>query len=320
MFGDNICGNISAPTSLSYASASLSILIALTSIAGNLLVILAVLVDPNKDLRSPFNYFVINLAFADLIVGCVVAPISAIFHTYEGLGVRMIVPIKVLHLTFFITCTASLLSLAALTVDRYLAITSPLEYRTKLSTSRVIIASVAIWIFAVGFSFIYLKSGYILYTFVFAHTTIVFTFMVLLFTYLKIFSSFRSQVQHWENLAETTEENQASQRAMKWEKKITKTFLIVLALFMACYVPSCIFVYIMNLCTRCSCVLVHVSRDLQIMFVMANSSMNPFVYGWRLENYRRAFKRILTCRWFVRKIRSLSRSVLSIGERQDSSS
>lgn len=320
MFGDNICGNISAPTSLSYTSASLSILIALTSIAGNLLVILAVLVDPNKDLRSPFNYFVSNLAFADLIVGCVVAPISVIFHICEGLGVHTIVPIKVLHLTFFITCTASLLSLAALAVDRYLAITSPLEYRTKLSTNRVIIASGTIWIFAIGFSFIYLESGYILYTFVFAHTTIVFTFIVLLFTYLKIFLSFRSQVQNWENLAETSEDNQASKRAVKWEKKITKTFLIMLALFMACYAPSCIFVYIMNLCTSCSCVLVHVSRDMQIMFVMANSSMNPFVYGWRLENYRRAFKRILTCRWFVRKIRSLSRSVLNISERQDSSS
>lgn len=119
MFGDNVCGNVSAPIALSFTSASLSIMIALVSIPGNLLVLLAVLLDPNKDLRCPFNYFVSNLAFADLLVGCVVAPMSAIFHICEGMEVHIIVPIESLHLMFFITCTASVLSLAALTVDRY---------------------------------------------------------------------------------------------------------------------------------------------------------------------------------------------------------
>ncbi|KAK3701529.1 hypothetical protein QZH41_007895 [Actinostola sp. cb2023] len=278
MFGDNICGNVSAPIALSFTSASLSIVIGLISIPGNLLVLLAVLLDPNKDLRCPFNFFVSNLALADLIVGCVVAPMSTIFHICEGLGVYIIVPIEALHLLFFITCTASLLSLAALAVDRYLAITTPLRYRTALSGNRVIIASIFIWIFSIGFSFIYFQSGYILYTFVFAHTAVAFTFVVLLFTYLKIFVTLRTQVQNWENLSENNDDNK---RMVKWEKKITKTFLIMLALFMACYFPSVIFVYIMNICTTCSCDLVHVARDLQLILVMANSSMNPFVYGWR---------------------------------------
>ena len=40
---------------------------------GNTLVLLAILIDPNKDLRTPFNYFVANLAVADLTVGLLAA-------------------------------------------------------------------------------------------------------------------------------------------------------------------------------------------------------------------------------------------------------
>ncbi|KAJ7331687.1 hypothetical protein OS493_019281 [Desmophyllum pertusum] len=43
---------------------------AVVATVGNLLVVLAVLLDPHKDLRrSPFNYFVASLALADLIIG-----------------------------------------------------------------------------------------------------------------------------------------------------------------------------------------------------------------------------------------------------------
>ena len=184
------------------------------------------------------------------------------------------------------------------------------RYRTALSGNRVIIASIIIWTLSIGLTFIYFTSGFILYTFIYTHTAVIFTLVVLLFTYLKIFLSLRSQVQNWSNLSE--EQNDDNKQIVKWEKKITKTFLIMLALFMACYFPSIIVVYIMNLCTTCSCDLIHVARDLQIMLVMANSSMNPFVYGWRLQNFRQAFKRIVMCRWVVRKIRSLSRSMVTI--------
>ena len=39
---------------------------------------------------------------------------------------------------------------------------------------------------------------------------------------------------------------------------------------------------------------------------VANSGMNPFVYAWRLKNFRKAFKSILTCRAFLRRLRSVS--------------
>lgn len=47
----------------------------LFAIVGNILVILAVVC--NRHLRIPTNYFIINLAMADLLLGTTVLPVSA---------------------------------------------------------------------------------------------------------------------------------------------------------------------------------------------------------------------------------------------------
>lgn len=65
------CLMVAVPTALSILTTSLCILFTLTNIPGNILIILAVVFDPNKNLRTPFNWLVVNLAMADLIVGVV---------------------------------------------------------------------------------------------------------------------------------------------------------------------------------------------------------------------------------------------------------
>ena len=87
---------------------------------------------------------------------------------------------------------------------------------------------------------------------------------------------------------------------------ITKTLVIVLLLFLACYLPSCICIYIINFCTNCDCVFIHWVRDIQFVLVMTNSGVSPFVHAWRLENFRKAFKSILTCRVFLKCMRSMN--------------
>ncbi|CAH3028098.1 unnamed protein product [Porites evermanni] len=110
------CDNTTAPTYLSFSTASCSALIAFIATVLNFLVILAVILNPFKDLRSPFNYFIANLSFADLVFG--------------GFSLRNKYLEDTLRVVNFISCTASLLSLAALALDRYVAITHPLFYRS----------------------------------------------------------------------------------------------------------------------------------------------------------------------------------------------
>ena len=309
LLGKYPCDNTTAPTYLSFSTASCSVLITVVASVGNFLVVLAVFLNPNKDLRSPFNYFVANLSFADLIVGLITGPLGSVHHVLEGLGTENQRLKGTLHISYFISCTASLLSLTALALDRYIAITYPLVYRTKLNPFRAFVVSVVVWIVSILLSMLYFAVGYNRFRFVFVNTAVAVTFVVLIFTNSKIFRYLRAQVSQWDNLHDSTEENLAKKQAIKWEKKITKTLVIVLLLFLACYLPSCICIYIINFCTNCDCVFIHWVRDIQFVLVMANSGVNPFVYAWRLENFRKAFKSILTCRAFLKRLRSISLNV-----------
>ena len=308
LFGTNACQHVQPPTSLSFTTASLSVLIASATIAGNSLVLLAILIDPNKKLRTPFNSFVASLALADLCVGLAADPVVAAFLYIEGLKVYSPPTLRlVMHLTVFISSTASLGSLAALAVDRYLAITAPLEYRTTLSASRAAVASLLIWLLSAALTMVYFVVGYNIYRFVFANTAVLTTFGVVLFTYVRILRNFRLQVKQWDACHEGTEENFAKKRALRWETKVTKTLVIVLVLFMVCYVPSCVCIYIINLCVSCDCVFIHWVRDFQLMFVLANSAINPFLYAIRLGSFRDAFKSLLRCKPCPRRFRTVSK-------------
>ena len=98
---------------------------------GNFMIITAVVIDPLKKLRTPFNYFVVNLAVADLIIGIVSMPVAIHFHVREYLRKKddFIFIRNAFSTTLFISLTASLLCLIVLSVDRYIAITFAVKYR-----------------------------------------------------------------------------------------------------------------------------------------------------------------------------------------------
>lgn len=309
LFGKYPCDNFTAPTYLSFSSAACTILSSLVASVGNFLVVLAIFLDPNKDLRSPFNYFVANLGLADLIVGLVTSPLAATYLISEGLKNPNQQFRVWMHMTYFISCTASLLSLTALAMDRYVAVKYPLLYRYKLSPMRAFLVSLLVWTVSILFSLIYFVVGYNKFRFVFANTAVAVTFAVLIFTNTKIFKHLRRQVHQWDTLPDSTNESLAMKQAVKREKKVTKTLLVVLILFLACYLPSCVCIYIVNLCSTCDCVFIHWVRDIQFVLVMANSGVNPFVYAWRLQSFRKAFKSILTFRACFQRLRVISYNI-----------
>ena len=311
LIGSYSCANVSAPKALSITSATACSALTVTAVTGNVLVLLAVIIDPNRNLRTPFNFLVANLATADLIVGCFALPMSAEAYVREALGVWTLTRRdNARRVGYFISCTASLFSLAALTVDRFVAITYPMKYRVKLNSRRTAFISLVLWIISIGFPFLYFKVGYLKYQFFFANTAVVSTFAVLCLTYAKVFQSFKNQVKNWDSLHSGSDsENHVKMRTIKWEKKVTKTFLIMLALFISCFLPSLVMIYIISFCGSCNCQFIHWARDFNYILIMANSSMNPFVFAWRLQPYRKAFAKILTCRGVVRKLRSFSQQI-----------
>lgn len=294
--GTNSCEGVPAPTALSFITASLSLFLVVITVPGNFLVCLAVFKDPYKRLKTPFTFFVVNLAVSDLIVGMVTEPISVWLHFREGFSLPLNY-VWLIHMSYFISCTASVLNLAALTADRFTAITYPLQYRARFGNKRAALIAALIWFVSCSLPFVYLEVGFLRYAFVFANTAIALTFIIFLFTYVGFLRSMRAQVSELEMVRNSsqTEENRARKRTAAFERNVTQAFMLMLGLFLCCYTPSCVMIYVMNLCLSCSCYAIHILRDLQFIFVLCSSALNPFLYAWRLPNFRKAFVRIL--RW-----------------------
>nr|ANO39026.1 GCR051 [Schmidtea mediterranea] len=95
---------------------------------GNGLVILSVILA--KRLQTPNNILIVNLAVSDMLVALLVLPLATI---YQLKGYWMFNEIVC---DFFICCdvllcTASILNLCAISIDRYLVITKPFQYIAK---------------------------------------------------------------------------------------------------------------------------------------------------------------------------------------------
>ncbi|XP_071609089.1 5-hydroxytryptamine receptor 7-like [Heliangelus exortis] len=108
--------------------AVLSIIILMT-IAGNGLVIISVCIV--KKLRQPSNYLVVSLAAADLSVALAVMPFVTITDLLGGEWLFGKVFCNVFIAMDVMCCTASIMTLCIISVDRYLGITRPLTYPVR---------------------------------------------------------------------------------------------------------------------------------------------------------------------------------------------
>uniref|UniRef100_A0A0N5C686 G_PROTEIN_RECEP_F1_2 domain-containing protein n=1 Tax=Strongyloides papillosus TaxID=174720 RepID=A0A0N5C686_STREA len=120
----------------------------LLTIFGNILVVLSVIVY--KRMRTFTNILLTSLATSDLLVGLMVMPLSLIdlLHQHEWPFNALLC--KIWATTDVLLCTASILNLCIISIDRYLAITYPLKYsRTRSKTMAFCLLS-AVW----GLSFI----------------------------------------------------------------------------------------------------------------------------------------------------------------------
>ncbi|XP_055323907.1 octopamine receptor Oamb isoform X2 [Sitodiplosis mosellana] len=112
-------------------------------IVGNCLVIAAVFCS--HKLRSVTNFFIVSLAVADLLVGIAVLPFSSVWEVFKvwifgDLWCSIWLAVDVWM------CTASILNLCAISLDRYVAVTRPVTYPSIMSTKRAKLLVAGVWV------------------------------------------------------------------------------------------------------------------------------------------------------------------------------
>ncbi|XP_031440114.1 dopamine receptor D2a [Clupea harengus] len=119
-------------------------------IFGNVLVCMAV--SREKALQTTTNYLIVSLAVADLLVATLVMPWVVYLEVVGEWRFSKI------HCDIFVTldvmmCTASILNLCAISIDRYTAVALPMLYNTRYSSRRrVTIMISVVWVLSFAIS------------------------------------------------------------------------------------------------------------------------------------------------------------------------
>ncbi|CAN9500663.1 unnamed protein product [Ophioblennius macclurei] len=153
--GSNSSGNLTPAVSEAgsvfpgYQVVILSVLmvtLVVVVVAGNALVILAFIVD--KTLRNQSNYFFLNLAIADLLVGAFCIPM---YIPYNLTGRWMLGKglCKVWLVMDYLVCTASVFNIVLISYDRFLSVTRAVKYRAQRNLTRLaVLKMLAVWVLA----------------------------------------------------------------------------------------------------------------------------------------------------------------------------
>ncbi|XP_009566741.1 galanin receptor type 3 isoform X1 [Cuculus canorus] len=291
-------------------------LIFLLGTVGNGLV-LAVLLRNGQVKYNTTNLFILNLAMADLcfIIFCV--PFQATIYTLDG-WLFGAFACKAVHFLIYLTMYASSFTLAAVSIDRYLAIRYPLKSRDLRTSRNAGVAIVAIWSLSLLFAGPYLSYYQIVHyhrvpicipiwedrrrkildilTFVFGYLLPV---IVVSLAYARTIKFLWTSVDPIERISESR----------KAKCKVTKMIVAVAILFCLCWLPH----HLVILCfwfghfpfNRAT----YVCRLASHCLSYANSCLNPIVYALISKHFRKHFKQVFTCLFFQNKPRKKKRRV-----------
>eukprot|EP00075_Anas_platyrhynchos_P016934 XP_027306187.1 galanin receptor type 3 isoform X3 [Anas platyrhynchos] len=225
---------------------------------------------------------------------------------------------KAVHFLIYLTMYASSFTLAAVSIDRYLAIRYPLKSRDLRTTRNAGVAIVVIWSLSLLFAGPYLSYYQIVHyhgvpicvpiwedqrrkildilTFVFGYLLPV---TVVSLAYARTIKFLWTSVDPVERISESR----------KAKRKVTKMIVAVAILFCLCWLPH----HLVILCfwfghfpfNRAT----YACRLASHCLSYANSCLNPIVYALISKHFRKRFKQVFTCLFFQNKNRKKKKRV-----------
>ncbi|XP_037946674.1 uncharacterized protein LOC119678737 [Teleopsis dalmanni] len=129
--------------------ALLALVLVFGTAAGNILVCLAIAWE--RRLQNVTNYFLMSLAITDLMVAILVMPLGilTLVKGYFPLGSEHCLTWICLDVLF---CTASIMHLCTISVDRYLSLRYPMRFGRNKTRRRVTLKIVFVWLLSIAMS------------------------------------------------------------------------------------------------------------------------------------------------------------------------
>lgn len=122
-----------------------AIVLMIVVIVGNMLVIIAIATE--KALKSITNWFIASLAVADFFLGLVIMPFS-LANEIMGYWIFGYWWCDIYSAMDVLLCTASIMNLCLISLDRYWSITQAIQYLKKRTPARAALMITLVWLFS----------------------------------------------------------------------------------------------------------------------------------------------------------------------------
>ena len=267
----------------------MNIVSSLVTIVGNLLVIPALW--RSSSLTLGMKVLFLNLAVSDLAVGLCAQPMFVIItclmlnmaqngdHDFDFLC-----PITMTLFWFLLVlfASSSFLSVTAIALDRFLAVSLHLRYSELITPRRLVITVILLWkTSAMSATIFILLPKYNDMVAVCLETSGLFLTTVAYFQIFRIARRHRNQIQ---SRLQTHSNRQATNMA-RLKRSTFKNAFYVFIVFVFCWVPS-LTSFTVKEAWRSHSVEVSAANYLAGFVVFLHSSVNPFIFCWRYREIR----------------------------------
>ena len=199
------------------------------------------------------------------------------------------------YITGSVLYSVSLMTMTAISVDRFLALMLGLRYKQIVTLKRTYIIVTTFWVFTLVASL----SGFFYHRIIFMYSSLVISFcLVISFaSYTKIFCTLRyhqAQVGDQQRTSQTNALNMA-----RFRKAVYSALWVQLAL-VVCYAPMYTVTIVIAYTKKYSLLLV-VTWKVAVILLYFNSTLNPFLYCYKISEVRQVVKltirQALCCSW-----------------------
>ena len=273
--------------SLSFAA--LNILLSITAFAGNSLILIAL--HKESSLHPPSKLFYRCLATTDLLVGLISQPLAVsswIFSAREHW-----IPCRYASTATLIVshvlCGVSLLTMTAISVDRLLALLLGLRYRHIVTLKRTYIVVVTFWVLSSVAALCYTLDHRI--TTWYGLTVVPLCYVISIVSFTKIFCALSHHHAQIRDHVQQQPNQPNAVNTTKYKKAVYNALWVQLAL-VVCYLPYALVEIVISRTKTDPSHLV-IMRDAASILAFFNSTLNPFLYCWKISEVRQAVKQTI---------------------------
>ena len=256
-------------------------------------------------MRTPMNYLLVNLAVADITVAVFISIryiFTLIFTHPKGKAGDVVCQLFTGEAFMWVGALASAFSLVCIAMERYLAIKFPYDERKRITTAKLKLIVVVVWVLAASWNlplFLYARydpvSEFCLFQWPSANfaqyhspsCAVVFgvlpiTIMIYLYSKLVYKLWFRP----------IPSSTMTQQTKLRYCKKSARLVVTVSAIYSVCWIPV-LAIYVISSFT--SLQIYSSVHTTSIVFVTLNSAINPVLYSLQSDRFRKHMLALLPC-------------------------